>query len=311
MAVLAAPAQRKLPVWTTVGACYATVARNLGQLVRIGWLWFLIMLPVYAAQHWLDREELGAEGVLGAVIEAAALVAMLAAIVVESLFLASIAVAWHRLILRQERVTAPAYLRLDRTVWLYLIYSLLLTLLVLAPVAVSLGLVGLSDVVVRVAGDFVVALGLSLLGGSVVLLGSILVVVFVLPRLSLVLPAVALQQEPSLREAWRASRSNTLRLALATGLCMLPAVLLLALPSLFGLLLRLPWLLDFSWERIVGLMWVTTPIRLFLHWVLNSLGYAVFSSLASAVLAIFAVTLLSLAYRFFLAPREERAVPAA
>jgi hypothetical protein len=310
MTTIAAPAPRKLPVWQTVGACYATVARNLGQLVRISWLWLLIMLPVYAAQHLLDREVSEREGVAGALIDVAALVAMLAAIVIELLFLASIAVAWHRLILRQQRVTAPAYLRLDRTVWLYLIYSLLLTLLVLVPVAVSLALIGLSEVAARVVGDLVVSLGLSLLGGSVVLLGSILLLLLVVPRLSLVLPAVALEQELSLREAWRASRTNALRLALATGLCMLPAVFLLMLPSLLTLLLRAPWWLDFSWERIVSLMWVTTPVRLFLHWIMDSIGYAVFSSPAYAVLTIFAVTLLSLTYRFFLSPREASASPA-
>jgi hypothetical protein len=87
--------------------------------------------------------------------------------------------------------------------------------------------------------------------------------------------------------------------------------LVLTLPSLLSFLLRAPWLLDFSWERIVGLMWVTTPVRLFLDWVFNSLGYAVFSSLAHAILAIFAVTLLSLTYRFFAAPLDEGASPAA
>jgi len=39
----------KLPVWQSVRASYAIVARNLGQLVRMCWLWVLIMVPVYAA----------------------------------------------------------------------------------------------------------------------------------------------------------------------------------------------------------------------------------------------------------------------
>jgi len=33
----------KLPVWSTVDACYATVARNFGQLLRISWLQLLII----------------------------------------------------------------------------------------------------------------------------------------------------------------------------------------------------------------------------------------------------------------------------
>ncbi len=30
-----------------------TVARDFWQLVRISWLWLAIMLPMYAAVHWL------------------------------------------------------------------------------------------------------------------------------------------------------------------------------------------------------------------------------------------------------------------
>ena len=48
----------------------------------------------------------------------------------------------------------------------------------------------------------------------------------VLPRLSLVMPALALGQRLSLRHAWRITQGNTLRLGTATALCMLPAVTL-------------------------------------------------------------------------------------
>ena len=49
--------------------------------------------------------------------------------VVDLPFLASIAVAWHRLVLREERVTKPAYLRLDGTVWRYVLYAVAFLLL--------------------------------------------------------------------------------------------------------------------------------------------------------------------------------------
>jgi hypothetical protein len=44
-AVVAAFEPRKL---------HAIVLRNLGQLVRISWLWLLILLPIHTALHWLD-----------------------------------------------------------------------------------------------------------------------------------------------------------------------------------------------------------------------------------------------------------------
>src|SRR5262245_40834769 len=121
MTTVAALAPRKLPVWQTVSACYVTVAHNLGQLVRVSWLWLLIMVPVYAAAYWLvlfgwartapDWAWMAPRWVRE--------IAPVTPLVVELPFLASIAVAWHHLVLRHERVSAPAYLRLDRQVWLY------------------------------------------------------------------------------------------------------------------------------------------------------------------------------------------------
>ena len=48
----------------------------------------------------------------------------------------------------------------------------------------------------------------------------------VLPRLSLVMSALALGERLLLRLAWRITRRNTLRLGAAAALCMLPAVTL-------------------------------------------------------------------------------------
>src|SRR5262244_49015 len=109
-----------------VRASYAIAARNLGQLVRICWLWVLIMVPVYAALDWPEEtwpEESGAQATYHWIR------AIVAALPVDLPFLASIAVAWHRLILRQERVTQPAYLRLDGVVWRYVLYSFAFLLL--------------------------------------------------------------------------------------------------------------------------------------------------------------------------------------
>src|SRR5262249_56751961 len=75
----------------------------------------------------------------------------------------------------------------------------------------------------------------------------------VLPRLSLVMPATALGERLSLRHAWRMTRGNTLRLGMATALCMLPAVTLAMLVPLLMLLVRAPWWLDFSWPQIRAL----------------------------------------------------------
>jgi hypothetical protein len=271
MATLTIPAPRKLPVWSTARACYATVAGNLGQLVRVSWLWLLIMVPVYAVAHWLALRNWDWSEEQAMQRLASQLIALLP-LVVELPFLASIAVAWHRLILRRERVTQPAYLRLDRIVWLYTLYSFAFFLLLQVPLTGFL----------VVAPDTTLIATLALLG-------------LMLPRLSLVLPALAIGQRLSLGQAWRITRGNTLRLALATCLCILPAFLVLLLPLLFlSLFLRasdqatsLSQLLD-SFDQLLG-----SPML------------AVFNSLGYAVLIIFAVTLLSLTYAFFAAPRDQ------
>ena len=120
MTAIAASAPPKLPVWQTVRASYAIVGRNLRQLVRICWVWVLIMAPVYMALDWLAETWPGDSGAQAAhrwLREIAAALPM----PVDLPFLASIAVAWHRLVLRGDRVTQPTYVRLDGVVWRYVL----------------------------------------------------------------------------------------------------------------------------------------------------------------------------------------------
>jgi hypothetical protein len=131
-------------------------------------------------------------------------------------FLASIAVAWHRLVLREERVMQPAYLRLDGVVWRYVLYAfafLLLergTLIICEFLAQNLA----------IEAEFFTRLLIELLAAPTTIGAAVVVIgLLVLPRLSLVLPALALGERLSLRHAWRITRANTLRLALATCAC--------------------------------------------------------------------------------------------
>jgi hypothetical protein len=301
MTAIAASAPPKLPVWQTVRASYAIVARNLGQLVRICWLWILIMVPVYAALDWLEEtwsRESGAQATYHWMREIAAALPS----PVDLPFLASIAVAWHRLVLREERVTQPAYLRLDGVVWRYVLYAfafLLLergTLVICAFLAQNLA----------IEADFSTRLLIELLAAPTATGAAMAIGLLVLQRLSLVMPAVAVGERLSLRHAWRITRGNTLRLGVATALCMLPAVTLAVLVPLLMLLVRAPWWLDFSWPLVVALMWAWVPVWELAIQLSQSLAYALFTALAYPVLTIFGVTLLSLTYRFFAVPSEGR-----
>jgi hypothetical protein len=299
MTLLEMSERRKLPVWRTVRLCYATVLQNLGQLARISWLWLLIMVPVYTAVHWLPSADWEALGIRTIPLWARQMVVSLPPIV-ELPFLASIAVAWHRLVLRQERVLAPTYLRLDTPVWLYALCSLGFLTLMVGPVLGALTFVEQPSSgpphLDREIHSLVTVLGLLAL--------TLAVAIFLLPRLSLVLPALALGERLSLWDAWRATRGNTLRLALATALCMLPALfLIMSLPLLAVLLSALSSESTPMQELITSLNAIDQ--------IVGSITYAVFNSLAYAILTIFAVTLLSLAYQALIAQRRDSGLPAA
>jgi len=124
------------------------------------------------------------------------------------------------------------------------------------------------------------------------------IVLLLLPRLALVLPAVALGEPLSLRHAWRITRANTLRLGLATFLCVLPALSVALLVPFLKLLVTALWWLDFSWPQILALSWAWMSVRE----LSQTLAYAVFVALAYVCLSIFGITLLSLTYQFFVAP---------
>jgi hypothetical protein len=198
------------------------VLQNLGQLVRISWLWLLIMVPVYAAAHWLFSTVWAAPAFQTMPRWVITGVTALPS-VVDLPFLASIAVAWHRLVLRHERVAASAYLRLDTAVWLYALCSLGFLALTIGPLLCALDFALQRYGVPPVYDDTSPALAIVLPLMALALVAAI----FILPRLSLVLPALALGQRLSPWDAWLATQGNSLRLALATCLCMLPALSLI------------------------------------------------------------------------------------
>jgi hypothetical protein len=52
MTTMTVAAPSKLPLWRTVGQAYAVWARNFPDLVRIVWVWMLLMAPVLAIWMW-------------------------------------------------------------------------------------------------------------------------------------------------------------------------------------------------------------------------------------------------------------------
>jgi hypothetical protein len=127
--------------------------------------------------------------------------------------LTSMAVAWHRLPLRQEHV-GSSYLRLDRTVIRYAAALLLFELISFAPNVIHLIFRGLSGPAMAARQAF----------GLLPFIGLL-----ILSRPSLVLPAWALGQcDVTFGAAWRGGRHNRLRLFTTYVLCIAPWLLISA-----------------------------------------------------------------------------------
>jgi hypothetical protein len=220
MAEAAPAAPPKLPFWSTLGEAYGVWFKNLPELIRITWLWILVMAPIVGLFMWWQAPvtmELMQNARAGRIDPNPALSALMQAInlIIILPILSSIAVAWHRLLLRNEHVSGP-YLRLDSVVIGYAVLFFLITLLFTVPqylnqiYAAMTQSPGATEIG---PGALVVQLVCSVL---------ILLAMFFGCRLFMVLPAKALGRDISFGTAWAATRRNSWRLFGGYMLSLLP-----------------------------------------------------------------------------------------
>jgi hypothetical protein len=219
MTTVTVAAPSKLPLWRTIGQAYVLWGGNLPDLVRVCWLWMLLMAPVFAFLTWWQApramELLQAVRLGQPFVDPNPLLTMLTQIVGKVVglpALASVAVAWHRLLLKDEHPGAGVYLRLDGIVAGYAVLAFWVGLITLAPNYVSMMLQSMA------ANGHPLAAGVQFLAG----VGTI-TALFVVARLSLVLPGKALGRDDiTFGAAWRVSKGNTWRMLWAYFFCILP-----------------------------------------------------------------------------------------
>jgi hypothetical protein len=248
----------KLPLWRTIGQAYGLWGENLLELIRICWLWMLIMAPVLALLQWWQAPHL--EEIMQAAragrpdADPNPVLTLMAGIVGRVIMLpalASIAVAWHRLLLRDEHPQPGPYLRLDHVVAGYAILAFWIGLIMAGA--------GFASTLFQAVTGTSPTPGSP--GGSIfqILVGLVTIVAFFVgARLSIALPAMALEREDvTLGAAWRASKGNSWRMVWAYFFCVLPWGLIAA--GLGFALLRQP-----SADRVivslvagaVGALWI-------------------------------------------------------
>lgn len=112
----------KLPIWRTVLQAERAMIKNLPELVRLSRMWMLLTIPGLTAVTWLLEQPMITQIMQALSAHEPSRVGPMRVLLVQVLIrlinlpaVASMAVAWHRLLLRQEHV-GSSYLRLDRTV---------------------------------------------------------------------------------------------------------------------------------------------------------------------------------------------------
>jgi len=158
--------------------------------------------------------------------------ALVVAIALPTVFYVMFAVAWHRRCLRpEEQTTILIALKWDHRKTLFLLRFILISIISLIaalPVLIVSGIVGMTG-----AGG----LAVSGAGGpttadlivQVIKLLLLFVVMLVQVRLSLLLPATALDQKLTLMEAWVIGRGNSWRLLAVLLLSVAPAMVIVLL----------------------------------------------------------------------------------
>ncbi len=209
----------KLPLFRTVGQAYALWGRNFSDLVRVCGPWMVLMAPVLLIWNWMQSAHLAEmvnvlnsgrpfvdpNPVLTALQVLAGKLVMLPP-------LTSAAVAWHRLLLRDEHPQGT-YLRLDGTVVSYATLAFLIGMIITAPSSLTFLLPQAGPA--SETGSMIIV---KFLASIVTIFG-----VFVVPRLSLALPGIALgRTDVTIAAAWRVSKRNTWRMVWAYLFCILP-----------------------------------------------------------------------------------------
>lgn len=194
---------RKIPINAALAHAFASTRDNLRFAFRVSWPWLVLTVPLnlWAQANFVPPAEPPAE-VTAAEMQAAMASALIS--LVALLSVSSIAVNWHRYILRDEVPVGWQRLRLDGLVWRYFgnwIRGALITMLAIVPLAIIFGLIG------GVSGG----MSSGLMGTYLAI--AALIAVPVSFRLFVKLPATAVGNTSfTFRDAWAATRGNSLQL---------------------------------------------------------------------------------------------------
>jgi hypothetical protein len=221
----------RLPLWQTIRLSYATYFAHFSDVLRISVMWLALTALFDGATGWVEvswMSRILANPQAGPNLAQPVEMTLLNDIgsVVMTLAALSIAVAWHRLLLLDERPGRSGGNIGTRYFWLYVAAAVIICLIAILPcVAVLLpawllGWLAASSDEIEPQTPYLVAAGLIAYALGIALL----------LRLSLLLPACAIGDLTlTMKDAWRSSRRNVWRLFWGIVACTVPPTILVGL----------------------------------------------------------------------------------
>lgn len=226
----------KLPLFATIWEAYRFTFANLPALLSISWAWLILGAVVTFMLGWFVFWPLGFATKITASLNNIALSSIPS--ILESIIGASLAVTWHRFILLREPAADAATLRIDRLVGTYFLWAILLisitlalSLVLIAPLGLALHFLDseLSSQQQDIPDDDTSFGWRTYLILSITIFFIATPYAFIPTRLSLKLPAIALQREDvTARQSWLWSKGNFWRLYTGSFACFVPLGLLTA-----------------------------------------------------------------------------------
>ena len=252
---------RAIPVFSLV---VGTLVGDFGKAVAICWPWLAIVMATIGTILVMQPELAPVFTRAGAADAQMSSTAWLALGVNYALWFvagSSMAVNWHRFLLRNDSPDGWEHLRLDGKVWRYAGSTLLISFIAVLVLVVFF-IVIISVAILMRGGQSVVpnnplALGLAFLLLIPVSLAVGPLLIIVMLRLSIKLPAIAVGDDYGLVDAWRDSRGYNIGL--------FGFALLLVLPTLFLAIGHL--LVDYTLGLLMGAESLLKTVVTALAWV--------------------------------------------
>lgn len=221
----------KLPLWRTIRLSYSDYFQHFRDVLRISGFWLAITAMFDAATGWMQASWMAhvltnprARLDLALPVEMTVLGNIDSAAV--ALASVSIAVAWHRLLLLDERPGRSGGNLVTSAPWLYVGAAIIICLLAAIPFLVLLlamwafGWTPASSETIEPQTPFLIAAAVAAYAAGIA----------ILLRLCLLLPACATGDLTlTIRGAWRRSRGNSWRLFWGIAACIAPSVVIVGL----------------------------------------------------------------------------------